>query len=71
MRIQHPNPTVTLSVAEVTEAVEMYIKGRNEMPDAKRLGNMVHAELTTMANVVGTSRQAGQITFELIPESAT
>lgn len=75
MKVNFPKPTVTFSTAELCIAVQEYlvkyghIQGRGTLGDY-RMGNLMSAEFSTV-RLTGSNQDylAGDITFELLPES--
>jgi hypothetical protein len=68
--IRHPHPTISLTPHELSEAVQDYFTKRGP-PNGRRIGNLVMTDLSAITNINGASRLAGQLTFELLPESET
>lgn len=75
MKVNFPKPTVTFSTAELCDAVRDYlikyghIQGRGTLGDYQ-MGNLISAEFYP-TKFTGSNQDylAGDITFELLPES--
>ena len=75
MKIEFPPATVSLSVAEMIDAVQAYLLKQGTIRnggtfDQHRLGNLVATDLRSLSTTGSPQlRLTGSLTFELLPES--